>query len=126
MPFPFWTIALDVSGQRYAPAALFPLEGACGTHWIGGWVGLRTCLEPGRLATGLSLYRLSRPDLGYEFEKKKANAHLHFQLVIISPITSLIVNHTFSNNLYIHTRMLCPSLCRRKIYLLRLIPDHIT
>jgi hypothetical protein len=30
-----------VSGQRYAPAALYPRERTTCTHWTGGWVGLR-------------------------------------------------------------------------------------
>jgi len=33
-----------VSGQHHAPAALYPLE-RTGTHFIGGWVGLRAGLD---------------------------------------------------------------------------------
>jgi hypothetical protein len=32
---------MGVSGQRRAPAALYPGERAPGTHWTGDWVGLR-------------------------------------------------------------------------------------
>jgi hypothetical protein len=32
---------MEVSGQHHAPAALYPRERAPGTHWTGGWVGLR-------------------------------------------------------------------------------------
>jgi hypothetical protein len=36
---------MAVSGQRHAPAALYPWERTQGTHWIGGWVGLRAGLD---------------------------------------------------------------------------------
>jgi len=36
---------MGVSGQRHAPAALYPRERTPGTHWIGGWVGLRAGLD---------------------------------------------------------------------------------
>ena len=32
------------SGQQYAPAALYPRERP-GTHFTGGWVGHRACLD---------------------------------------------------------------------------------
>jgi hypothetical protein len=45
-PYSFLTSALHgVSGQHHAPAALYPLDRAHGTHWIGGWVGLRAGLN---------------------------------------------------------------------------------
>jgi hypothetical protein len=44
--YSFLTTALGgVSGQRHAPAALYPRERAPGTHWTGGWVGLRAGLD---------------------------------------------------------------------------------
>jgi hypothetical protein len=36
---------MEVSGQLHAPVALPPRERAPGTHWIGGWVGLRAVLK---------------------------------------------------------------------------------
>jgi hypothetical protein len=33
-----------VSGQRHAPAALCPGERTHGTHFTGGWVGLRAMM----------------------------------------------------------------------------------
>jgi hypothetical protein len=37
--YSFTTSALDgMSGQRHAPAALYPRGKDPGTHWIGGWV----------------------------------------------------------------------------------------
>jgi hypothetical protein len=33
-----------MNGQRHASAALYAQERTPGTHWIGGWVGLRTGL----------------------------------------------------------------------------------
>jgi hypothetical protein len=36
---------MGVSGQRHAPAALNPREWTAGTHWIGGWVGIRAGLD---------------------------------------------------------------------------------
>jgi hypothetical protein len=38
---------MGVSGQRHAPAALYPREKTPGTHWIGGWVGPRAGLNTG-------------------------------------------------------------------------------
>jgi hypothetical protein len=32
---------MRMSGQRHASAAIYPREKDPGTHWIGGWVGLR-------------------------------------------------------------------------------------
>jgi hypothetical protein len=44
--YSFMTSALDgVSGQRHAPAALYPRERTPRTHWVGGWVGLRDGLD---------------------------------------------------------------------------------
>jgi hypothetical protein len=44
--YSFLTSALDgVSGQRHAPAALFPGERTPGTHWTGLWVGPRAGLD---------------------------------------------------------------------------------
>jgi hypothetical protein len=55
-----------VSGQPHVPAALTPGERAPGTHWIGGWVGIRDCLddkEKWKFFTlpGLQLGPLGRP-----------------------------------------------------------------
>jgi hypothetical protein len=36
---------MGVSGQRHAPAALYPLGKDPGTHWTGGWVGPRAGLD---------------------------------------------------------------------------------
>jgi hypothetical protein len=36
---------MGASGQRHAPAALYPRERTPGTHWIGGWVGRRAGLD---------------------------------------------------------------------------------
>jgi hypothetical protein len=36
---------MGVSGQRHAPAALYPRGKTPGTHWTGGWVGLRAGLD---------------------------------------------------------------------------------
>ena len=61
---------MGVGGQRHAPAGLPPQERP-GTHWIGGWVGLRAGLDvcekfrphrdstPDRPTRSKSLYRLS-------------------------------------------------------------------
>jgi hypothetical protein len=39
---------MGVSGQRHAPAALYPRgKDPPGTHWIGGWVGPRAGLDAG-------------------------------------------------------------------------------
>jgi hypothetical protein len=40
--YSFLTSVLDgVSGQRHAPAALYPRERTRGTHWTGCWEGVR-------------------------------------------------------------------------------------
>jgi hypothetical protein len=36
---------MGVSGQRHAPAALYPQERTPGTHCTGGWVGPRAGLD---------------------------------------------------------------------------------
>jgi hypothetical protein len=36
---------MKASGQLHAPAVITPRERAPGTHWIGGWVGLRAGLD---------------------------------------------------------------------------------
>jgi len=50
---------MGVSGQRHAPAALYPLARTPGTHWIGGWVDLR----PGGLDTEAKKIPLSLPGI---------------------------------------------------------------
>jgi len=65
------TAALEgMSGQQQAPAALYPRE-RLGTHFTGGWVGPRACLDrcgkprpyrdsiPDRPVRSQSLHRLS-------------------------------------------------------------------
>jgi hypothetical protein len=36
---------IGASGQRHAPAALYPQGKTPGTHWIGGWMGPRPGLD---------------------------------------------------------------------------------
>jgi hypothetical protein len=44
--YSFMTSALDgISGQRHAPAKLYHRDRTPGTHWTGGWVGLRAVLD---------------------------------------------------------------------------------
>jgi hypothetical protein len=65
---------MGVSGQRHAPAALYPRERTPGTYCTGDWVGPRAGLDaqarrkilclcrrsnPDRLARSQTLYRLS-------------------------------------------------------------------
>jgi hypothetical protein len=38
---------MGVSGQRHAPAALYPWGKDPSTHWTGGWVAPRAGLEAG-------------------------------------------------------------------------------
>jgi hypothetical protein len=38
-------IYMGVSSQRHAPPAHYPRESIRGTHWIGGWVGIRSGLD---------------------------------------------------------------------------------
>jgi hypothetical protein len=57
---------MKVSGQLHAPAALPPGKQPPGTHWIGGWVGPRACLDDldkRKFLTlpGLELRPFSRP-----------------------------------------------------------------
>jgi hypothetical protein len=53
---------MGVSGQRHAPAALYPGERTPGTHWIGGWVGTRAGLDAGARRKILCPCRGSNPD----------------------------------------------------------------
>jgi hypothetical protein len=67
---------MQVSGQLHAPGRFTPVEGAPGTHWIGGWVGPKTGLgdvekrdishtcrqvNPSSPAFSPSLYRMNFP-----------------------------------------------------------------
>jgi hypothetical protein len=67
---------MGVSGQHHAPATLYPKERIPGTHWAGGWVGLRAGLgaevrrkilcpcwgsNPGHPVRSQTLYWLSYP-----------------------------------------------------------------
>jgi hypothetical protein len=36
---------MGMSGQRQAPASLYPLGKDAGSHWTGDWMGPRACLE---------------------------------------------------------------------------------
>jgi hypothetical protein len=36
---------MRVSRQIHAPATLYPQERTPGTHWLGGWMGLRNGLD---------------------------------------------------------------------------------
>jgi hypothetical protein len=61
--FSFLTSAVDgVSGQRHAPAALYPRERNPGTHWIGGCVGLRVGLDTEDSRQILCLCQGQNPD----------------------------------------------------------------
>jgi hypothetical protein len=54
---------MGVSGQHHASAALYPVEGTPGTHWIGGWVGPRAGLDAEAGRKILCLCRGSNPGL---------------------------------------------------------------
>jgi hypothetical protein len=80
---------MEVSGQLHATATLPPAETAAGTHWIGGWVGLRASLgsmeqrkilplresNPSHPARSPPLHRLSYPSL---YIYLCVHAHAHF------------------------------------------------
>jgi len=51
-----------MSGQRHAPAALYPRERTAGTHWTGGWVGPRAGLDIEDRGKILCPCRESNPD----------------------------------------------------------------
>jgi hypothetical protein len=61
----FLTLApVEVNGQSFKPQLLYPGERAPGTHWIGDWVGPRTCLDVKKkflFLPGLELRPLCRP-----------------------------------------------------------------
>jgi hypothetical protein len=52
---------MGVSGQRHAPAALYPRERTLCSHWIGGWVGPRAGLDAEARRKILCLCRGSNP-----------------------------------------------------------------
>jgi hypothetical protein len=52
---------MEVNGQLHPPAALPPSERAPGTHWIGGWVGLRAVLDAVVMRKIVSPRRESNP-----------------------------------------------------------------
>jgi hypothetical protein len=61
--YSFLTSALNVvSGQHHASATLYHLVNYPGTHWIGGWVGLRAGLDAE--ARGKILYICRGPNAG--------------------------------------------------------------
>jgi hypothetical protein len=53
---------MEVSGQRHDPAALCPGERTPGTHFTGGWVGLRAGLDTEVKGEILCPCRGSKPD----------------------------------------------------------------
>jgi hypothetical protein len=53
---------MGVSGQRHAPAALYPWGKGSGTHWIGGWVGPRAGLDAETRGKILCPCRGANPD----------------------------------------------------------------
>jgi hypothetical protein len=59
----FLTSALIGGGQLQAPAAL-PEGRAPGTHWIGGWVGPKACLDDVEKRKFLTLPELELRSLG--------------------------------------------------------------
>jgi hypothetical protein len=107
---------MAVSGQRHAPAAVYPGRRTPGTHWIGGWVCLRAGLDSeaksntiiillqmlpceGGLATGRLPVQGILPDgeKGFGNLTKKAKSqsghvytykHTQFQGKLIMPIFS--------------------------------------
>jgi hypothetical protein len=52
---------MGVSGQRHAPAALYLWEKTPGTHWIEGWMGLRSDLDSEAREKILCISRGSNP-----------------------------------------------------------------
>jgi hypothetical protein len=79
---------MGVSGQRHAPAVLYPPgKRTPSTHWTGGWVGLKAGLNkevkgkillplpgieprsPGYPACSQTLYWLSYPEVAYTLFK---------------------------------------------------------
>jgi hypothetical protein len=52
---------MGVSGQRHAPAALYPQERTPDTHWTGGWVGPRAGLDTEASGKTVCLCRRSNP-----------------------------------------------------------------
>jgi hypothetical protein len=52
---------MGVSGQRQAPAALYPRGKDPSTHWTGGWVGPRAGLDAEAGRKILCLCRGSNP-----------------------------------------------------------------
>jgi hypothetical protein len=58
------TSALDgASGQPHAPTALYPRKMTPGTHWIGGWKGLRAGLDTEIRGKIICLCRELKPGL---------------------------------------------------------------
>jgi hypothetical protein len=53
---------MGVSGQRHAPAALYPRGKYPGTHYTGGWVGPRAGLDTEARGKILCHCRGSNPD----------------------------------------------------------------
>jgi hypothetical protein len=53
---------MGVSGQRHAPATLYPRGKDPGTHCTGGWVGPRAGLDTEARGKILCLSRESNPD----------------------------------------------------------------
>jgi hypothetical protein len=52
---------MRVSGQRHAPAAIYPRERTPDTHWMGGWVGPRAGLNTQARGKILSLLPARSP-----------------------------------------------------------------
>jgi hypothetical protein len=83
------TSALDgVSGQRHAPAALYPRGKASGTHCTGGWVSLRAGLDT--QARGKT--RLSPPGIEPRLPDSPARSQTLYRLSYPTPAPNQQVN----------------------------------
>jgi hypothetical protein len=87
---------MGVSGQRHAPAALYPRGKDPGIHSIGGWVGPRAGLDAGAKRKILCPCRGSNPDrpvrsqtlycLSYRGSPVYKYNHQNFQLNLVSEV----------------------------------------
>jgi hypothetical protein len=83
---------MRVSGQRHAPAALYPEERTLGTRCTGGWVGPRDGLDTEARGNNLSASAGDRTSIS-----RSSSPYLHTTLTEIPRLKKLVQGSNYSH-----------------------------